>query len=213
MEAVDASRELSIILSSLTAIAGRILQTSDRKAAVVLGTSTKVVVGTAAAAAATGIVGSVGTASTGVAIAGLSGAAKTTATLYWIGGLVGGGVAAGGLVLGAGALGVGIFGSIKARRAIFGATRPEHALSEQEMRILEAIQALVVAIRAALESGRDVTGRELALFSRVGVAPLLADIEAGLGTGVFDYLKTYYRIRLRGHVNNLRARLPALERV
>lgn len=213
MEAVDASRELSIILSSLTAIAGRILQTSDRKAAVVLGTSTKVVVGTAAAAAATGIVGSVGTASTGVAIAGLSGAAKTTATLYWIGGLVGGGVAAGGLVLGAGALGVGIFGSIKARRAIFGATRPEHALSEQEMRILEAIQALVVAIRAALESGRDVTGRELALFSRVGVAPLLADIEAGLGTGVFDDLKTYYRIRLRGHVNNLRARLPALERV
>lgn len=213
MEAIDASRELSIILSSLTAIAGRILQTSDRKAAVVLGTGTKVVVGTAAAAAATGIVGSVGTASTGVAIAGLSGAAKTTATLYWIGGLVGGGVAAGGLVLGAGALGVGIFGSIKARRAIFGATRPEHALSEQEMRILEAIQALVVAIRAALESGRDVTGRELALFSRVRVAPLLADIEAGLGTGVFDDLKTYYRIRLRGHVNNLRARLPALVRV
>lgn len=213
MEAVDASRELSIILSSLTAIAGRILQTSDRKAAVALGTSTKVVVGTAAAAAATGIVGSVGTASTGAAIAGLSGAAKTTATLYWIGGLVGGGVAAGGLVLGAGALGVGIYGSIKARRAIFGATRPEHALSEQEMRILEAIQALVVAIRAALESGRDVTGRELALFSRIGVAPLLADIEAGLGTGVFDELKTYYRIRLRGHVNNLRARLPALETV
>lgn len=213
MEAVDASRELSIILSSLTAIAGRILQTSDRKAAVVLGTSTKVVVGTAAAAAATGIVGSVGTASTGAAIAGLSGAAKTTATLYWLGGLVGGGVAAGGLVLGAGALGVGIYGSIKARRAIFGAARPEHALSEQEMRILEAIQALVVAIRAAQESGRDVTGRELALFSRIGVAPLLADIEAGLGTGIFDDLKTYYRIRLRGHVNNLRARLPALERV
>ena len=122
-------------------------------------------------------------------------------------------MAAGGLVLGAGALGVGIYGSIKARRAIFGAARPEHALSEQEMRILEAIQALVVAIRAAQESGRDVTGRELALFSRIGVAPLLADIEAGLGTGIFDDLKTYYRIRLRGHVNNLRARLPALERV
>lgn len=207
----EAADQLKIVLDSLTAIAGRILQTSDRKAAVVLGTGTKVVVGTAAAATATGIVGTLGTASTGAAIAGLSGAAKATATLYWIGGLVGGGVAAGGLVLGAGALGVGIYGSIKARRAIFGAARPEQALSERELRILEAIQSLTVAIRAALEGDRGLTRRELALFSRIGVAPLLDDIDAGLGAGVFDDLKTYHRARLRGHVNNLRRRLPELE--
>ena len=211
METVARSRELSHVLSALTSMAGRILQTSDRRAAVVLGTSTKVVVGSAVAASATGIIGSLGTASTGAAIAGLSGAAKTTATLYWIGGIVGGGVAAGGLVLGAGALGIGIYGSIKARRAILGAARPEQALSEREMRILEAIQAMTVAISAALKSGQDITPRELAIFSRIGVAPLLNDIDAGLGAGAFDDLKIYHRVRLRGLVNNLRARLPALE--
>lgn len=211
MENVDTSRELSAVLDLLTAIAGRILQTSDRKAAVVLGAGTKVVVGTAAAASATGIVGTLGTASTGAAIAGLSGAAKATATLFWIGGLVGGGVAAGTLVVGAGAIGVGIYGSRKARRAVFGAARPQQELSEHEMRILEAIQALTIAVRAALESDRSTTPRELELFSKIGVGPLLDDVDSALGSGVFEALKVYHRVRLRGHVNNLRARLPRME--
>lgn len=206
----EVSHQLELIACALTAIAGRIMQTSDRKAAVVLGTGTKVVVGTAAAASTTGIVASLGTASTGAAIAGLSGAAKTTATMYWIGGLVGGGVAAGGLVLGAGALGAGIYGSIRARRAVFGAARPEQALCEREMRILEAIHALTATIRTVVSGEQEATGRELALFSRVGVTPLLDDIDAGLAAGVFCDLKLYHRIRLRGHVNNLRA---GLERV
>lgn len=212
METADASDQLKIVLSSLTAIAGRILQTSDPKASVVLGTGTNAVAGSAAAAAVTGIVGSLGTASTGAAIAGLSGAAKTTATLYWIGGFVGGGVAAGTLILGAGALGVGLYGSIKARRAIFGATRAEQTLSERELRILEAIRSLTVAIQASLDDGREIAGQELALFLRIGVAPLLGEIEAGLGAGAFDDLKTYHRVRLRGDINNLRARVPSLER-
>ena len=211
METIDVTRELKNALDLLTSIAARILQTSDRKAAVALGAGTKVVVTSAAAASVTGLVGTLGTASTGAAIAGLSGAAQTTATLYWIGGIVGGGVATGGILLGAGAIGAGFYGSMKARRAIFGAARPEQTLSEQEMRIREAIQALTFAIKAALDCGRDTTARELTLFLRIGVAPLLDKIDAGLGAGVFDGLTTYHRIRLRGHVNNLRARLPALE--
>lgn len=206
----DASYQLEVIAGTLTAIAGRILQTSDRKAAVVLGTATKVIVGAAAATSTTGIVGSLGIASTGAAIAGLSGAAKTTATMYWIGGLVGGGVAAGGLVLGAGALGAGIYGSIRARRAVFGAARPEQALSEREMRILEAIHALTATIRTVVSGEREVTGREFALFSRIGVTPLLDDIDAGLAAGVFCDLKLYHRVRLRGHVNNLRSGLERM---
>lgn len=207
MENADTSLELKRIMGSLTTMASRILQTSDRKAAVVLGTSTNAVVGAAAAATATGLVGTLGTASTGAAIAGLSGAAQTTASLYWIGGLVGGGVAAGGLILGAGALGVGVYGSIKARRAIFGGARPEQALSEREMQILEAIQALATSIHATLEGGRSVTARELSLFARIGLVPLLDDVEAAFGKGVFAGLKVYHRIRLRGDINNMRARL------
>lgn len=183
------------------------MQTSDRRASVVLGTSTKVVVGSAVAASATGVIGTLGTASTGAAIAGLTGAAKTTATLYWIGGLVGGGVAAGGLVLGAGALGAGIYGSIKMRRAIFGAARPEQALSEPEFRILEAIQVLTTSIQTALKSGKEVAADELSIFSRIGIIPLLDDIDGRLRAGAFDGLKIYHRVRLRGDVNNLRRRL------
>lgn len=211
MVTAETSRDLSVLRASLTGIAGRILQLPDRKAAVILGTGTKLVVGTAAATTATGIVGTLGTASTGAAIGGLSGAAKATATLYWIGGLVGGGVAAGSVVVGAGAVGIGIYGSIKARRAIFGAARPEHTLSEQEMRFLETIQALTASIQAALESSGNVSARELVLFWRIGVAPLLDDIDEGLAAGTFGSLKTYQRIRLRGHVNNLRARFRKLE--
>ena len=68
MGTFEGSHQLDVILGALTAIAGRMLQTSDRKAAMALGTSTKVVIGTAAAASATGIIGSLATASTGAAI-------------------------------------------------------------------------------------------------------------------------------------------------
>ena len=92
-------------------------------------------------------------------------------------------------MLGAGALGVGIYGSIRARLAVFGGARLERALSEREMRVLEAIEVLTAAIRAADEGKRNVTGREGELFSRIGVVPLLDEIDAGLAAGVFDDLE------------------------
>ena len=196
----------------LTAITGRILQISDQKAGVVMGVTTKVLTGSAFATAVTGAVGSLGTAGTGAAIAGLSGAAKTTATLYWIGGIVGGGVAAGSALLGVGALGVGIFGSIKVRRAILGHARDKGSLSPREEKILHASNSLISAIQTAIGDGRSIRHNERIVFSRVGIAPFLAEVDHALSEGDFNDLKIYNRARLRGHIINLRSLQLKLER-
>lgn len=207
----NASEDLARVQKLLTAIVGRILQTSDRKASVAMGAATQAVTGTAFAGAVTGAIGTLGTAGTGAAIAGLSGAAKTSATLYWIGGLVGGGVAAGTAILGIGAIGAGVYGSIKVRRAILGHARRETELSDQELTILEAANALISAIGAVLDRKSEVSREELALFSRVGISPLLQEIDGALSRGRFDDLKVYGRTRLRGHVNNMRSLQKRLE--
>lgn len=94
----DHTKQLTNALGLLTSISGRIFQVSDRKAGVALGAASKALVGAAFASAVMGAIGTFGTASTTTAIATLSGAVKTTASLYWIGGMVGSGVAAGTVV-------------------------------------------------------------------------------------------------------------------
>lgn len=195
---------LDAVSSLLTSIAARILQVSDKKASVALGAATNALTGSAFAGALMGTVGSLGTAGTGAAIAGLSGAAKTTASLYWIGGIVGGGVAAGTFVLGAGALGAGIYGSVKVRRALLGSARREDTISDREQRILHAIQALTSSISDAMEAGDEVTPSELRLLSKIGLSPVLREIEEALDDDCFKVLTMYQRARLRGHVINLR---------
>ncbi len=186
------------------------MQVSDRKASVAMGAATKTMAGAAVVSTVMGAVGTFGTASTGTAIAGLAGAAKTTATLYWIGGLVGGGVAAGTFVLGAGAVGAGIYGSIKVRRAILGLSRKD-SLSDREERIVMAIHALVQSISSVKERGQQITAKEMALFSRLGVTPLLDELRSAMDDGTLAELKAYHRTRLRGHLFHLRGLLKKLE--
>lgn len=204
-------KDLKKILGFLTSITGRILQVSNRKASVVMGVTTKTLMGSAFATTVTGTVGSLGTAGTGAAIAGLSGAAKTTATLYWIGAIVGGGVATGTVVLGLGAVGAGIYGSIKVRRAILGHTRRKETLSREEQAILQATDTLIAAIRSVLDAKTEVSDHELVLMSRIGIAPLMTQIDVAFAEKRFDDLKVYNRARLRGHVNNLRSLQARLE--
>lgn len=207
----DTRRDLARLSGFLTSISARILQVSDRKASVAMGVASTAALKSTVAASVTGLVGSFGYASTGTAIAGLSGAAQTSATLAWIGGIVGGGVAAGTLVLGAGALGAGIYGSIKIRRAILGHSRRREELSEAELRILEASSVLTAAIRDSLTAGAPISRREVALMSRIGIGPFLSEVETALGAGCFADLNAYNRTLLRGHLNNLRSYTARLE--
>lgn len=207
----DARQDLARLNGFLTSISARILQVSDHKASVAMGVASNAAVGSAFATSVTGLVGSFGYAGTGAALAGLSGAAKASATLAWIGGIVGGGVAAGTFVLGAGALGAGIYGSIRIRRAILGHSRRREELSEAEMRILEASSVLTAAIRDTLAADAPIGRREVVLMSRIGIVPLMEEVETALGAGRFADLNVYNRTLLRGHLNNLRSKLARLE--
>lgn len=206
----DNQRRLKDLETLLTAIAGRILQMSDRKASVALGAATSTAVGSAVATSLMGVIGAFGSASTGAAMASLAGAAKTSATLYWIGGLVGGGVAAGGVVLGAGALGAGIYGSVKLRRAILGRSRRDD-LSEREQTIVLAIHALTQSIRETNSNGSSISDNELLLFTRIGVTPLIEEVQRLLDSGQLSGMKIYNRARLRGHLINLQTLLTKLD--
>ncbi len=196
--------QLGHLSSVFAGMVGSILQVSDRKAGIALGVGVNAAASAMAAGAATGLVGSFGTASTGTAIASLFGAAKSTATLYWIGGLVGGGVAAGGAILLVGGAGAGFYAARKMRRSVLGTTRSKTEIGDAEQRILAAIITLKSSAEAALSSGTPITPAERRLFARIGIGPLLDTLTAAIEAGEFDHLRTYHRIRLRGHVHTLR---------
>lgn len=204
------ARALTEIDGFLTAITGRLLQISNRKANAMLGATASGLFGSALSSTIAGAVGAFGSASTGTAIAGLAGAAKSSATLYWIGGWVGGGVAAGSLILGAGAVGAGVYGSFKLRRAVFGLSR-NSALSAREERIVLAIDALRHSIRRSADAAVPVSDREILLFGRIGLKPLIDELENALTVGDLAGLTFYNRARLRGHLINLRKLLARLE--
>ena len=109
------------------------------------------VVSKVAGAASVGVlfsmVSAFGTAGTGTAISGLSGAAASNATLAWVGGLLGGGMATGAVLTGglALAVGVGVYKLVGSEARQF-----EH-LSEQEQRIIESTGFLIAAINDLLK--------------------------------------------------------------
>lgn len=104
------------------------------------------VAGAASAAAVLSMVSALGSASTGTAIASLSGVAATNASLAWVGGLVGGGMAAGAVMTGGLALAVGV-----GTYHLFSSTaRPFESLSNAEQRIVESTGFLVAAINDIL---------------------------------------------------------------
>lgn len=201
----DASDKLVELEDYLVAIAGKILQKSDQKARAALGAATNVIAGSAFYASIMGGISAVGTASTGAAIGGLFGAAKTSASLFWLGGFVGGGAVAGGAILAVGGVAAGIYGSNKVRRALFGSERDIAEMSEEETRILGAILALKNAIDAQKTLDRQASIEEVAVFFKIGIVPVVDELVAILDRGGCPNLTVYNRMRLRGHLNNLRA--------
>lgn len=212
MQPAEVDDILTELESYLVAITGRILQTSNRKAGIALGAATNAVTGSTVYAGIMGSIGLFGTASTGTAIAGLFGAAKTSASLFWLGGLVGGGVATGGAILAVGTIAAGIYSSSKVRNSLLGRSRHVSELSEHETRALGAILALKSAIETQRNSKKSPSLKEIVLFNRIGVRPLVDELFAFLDAGVFQKLTLYNRARLRGHLNNLRSYQNNLER-
>jgi len=125
----------------------------------------------AGAAAATGFLGLVsafGTAGTGTAIASLSGAAATNATLAWVGGLIGGGMAAGTVLTGGLALIVGV----GAYKLLGSEAREYEKLDEVDTKIVDICIILIKAINEQKDTTEKPTLAEIKLINQHSITPL-----------------------------------------
>ena len=153
--------EVSVDLPSFEVEIQEIKQTVTQMEEIVGGGVAALGSGALVGLAAYGSVGSLGTASTGTAIAGLSGAAATNATLAWLGG---GSLAVGGLGMAGGTAVLG--GIIAAPVLLVGgivlASKAEEALAEARSNLrkaetaAEAMETAVVAARAISRKASDV---------------------------------------------------------
>ncbi len=110
------------------------------------------ITGVATTGALLALVGTFGTAGTGTAIASLSGAAATNATLAWVGSLLGGGMAAGAVLTG----GLGIIAGLGAYKLLGSERRAFESLPDVEQRIVQSCWFLIAMIDDLLA---DETGR------------------------------------------------------
>lgn len=100
------------------------------------------ITGVATTGALLALVGTFGTAGTGTAIASLSGAAATNATLAWVGSLLGGGMAAGAVLTG----GLGIIAGLGAYKLLGSERRAFECLLDVEQRIVQSCWFLIAMI-------------------------------------------------------------------
>ncbi|MBW0159589.1 hypothetical protein [Sedimentimonas flavescens] len=171
-----ASTSLEHLEDTLTQIVSSIRQTSDRRTRIFVKAVIGKLGGAMAVGGIAGLVSTFGAASTGTAIAALSGAAATTAQLYWIGSLVGLGVAGGGLMLAAGGIGVGVAAGMWGRNKLLGQVRSEGDLQDHEKAILVASITLINAVAQQRELGRLPTSAEMRLVAEQALIPLANQI-------------------------------------
>ena len=160
----------------LTQIVSAIRQTSDRRARLFVNAIVGKLGCAVAVGSISGLVTSFGVASTGTAIATLSGAAATTAKLYWIGSLVGLGVAGGGILLTAGGLGAGVAAGVWGKRKILGKPRSEDNLQDHEKAILVACVTLINAVQLQRDNGQELSPAEMRLFAEQALIPLVNQV-------------------------------------
>jgi hypothetical protein len=161
---------------SLNAVVAAIRQDSEKRTRIFVNTVIGKTTGIAAVTGIATLITAFGTAGTGAAIGSLTGAAATTAQLYWVGSIIGLGTAAGGVILAGTGIGIGVGGGLVAKRWLFGRPRPEVDLQDHEKAILVACITLIKAIRHQVESGAPTTDAEMRLISEHALIPLANQI-------------------------------------
>jgi hypothetical protein len=144
---------------ALTKLVANILQVSHKDSSKLASALIAKTSGAAGAAGVLGLIGAFGSASTGTAIAGLSGAAASNATLFWLGSLVGGGVFAGTVLTG----GIGLVVGYLGLKFWKGKPRPVESITDEEKALVDASLGLVKAFREQRES-KAVVGKTEARF-------------------------------------------------
>lgn len=156
----------------LSYVVACVLQIKTDTAANYLGRAGNALLSKMAAAGVTaglyGLVSTFGVASTGTAIASLSGAAQASATLYAIGTWVGGtSVAAGTYLTG----GIGLVTGVLVYQYIKSIPRKEESLTDLDKRIINTATYLTAQIDEALQQDHIPTDEELAIFYTGVVGP------------------------------------------
>ncbi len=146
----SAEELLGIAKKELLYINACILQVSTGKAESMANTFGKAIASKVAGVASVGsfltLVSAYGTASTGTAISTLSGAAATSSTIAWVGGLLGGGMVTGAVITG----GLGIAVGVGVYKVIGSVPREFDDLSDVEKQIIQSTGFLVAAINDLL---------------------------------------------------------------
>ena len=144
--AEDARELLTNTRTELTKVSACIMQISNSDSEKLASQFGSAVLAKATGAAATttllALVATFGTAGTGTAIASLSGAAAANATLAWVGGLVGGGMAAGAVLTG----GIGLVVGLTAYKLLGSERRDFESLSESEQRVVQTCWLTIAII-------------------------------------------------------------------
>ncbi len=170
------ANSLQHLEETLNAVVAAIRQDSEKRTRIFVNTVISKTTGVAAVTGIATLISAFGAASTGAAIGTLTGAAATTAQLYWVGSLIGLGTAAGGVMLAGTGIGIGVGGGLIAKRWLFGNSRPENDLQEHEKAILVACITLIRAIRQQIESGAPTSSAEMRLIAEHALIPLANQI-------------------------------------
>ena len=172
----QAENLLSHTQKELNYLVACLLQTSSKDASRFTGTFSKLLVGKISALGATGgilgLVGSFGTAGTGTAIATLHGAAATSATLAWVGGLVGGGMLAGSIATG----GLGFVAGIGTYKLLSSKAKEYDKLNVIERHFVDKSTILIQYINEWLEKKELIAAEDLQTFSKNSLEPLVLEL-------------------------------------
>ncbi len=170
------ANSLQHLEETLNAMVAAIRQDSEKRTRIFVNAVVSKTTGIAAVTGISTLISAFGAASTGAAIGSLTGAAATTAQLYWLGSIIGLGTAAGGVLLAGTGIGASVGGSLLAKRWLFGKSRPEDELQDHEKAILVASITLIKAIRQQIESGVSTTNAEMRLIAEHALIPLANQI-------------------------------------
>ena len=195
----DSYELLQATKRELNKIAACILQVSPEESSQ-LGTQfsravTAKAAGFASTTALLSLIATFGHAGTGAAIAGLSGAAATSATMAWVGSLVGGGVVAGATLTG----GLGIVIGLAAYKALASKPRPFDSLSDFEQRIVQSCWMLGAVADAYQKQPEEFIPEAAGSFLEKMLIPLHRDLSANMDD-LCQPLDVKNAIAMRQHV-------------
>jgi hypothetical protein len=166
-------RDLNGIIAAITQVSGRRARRARRVAQIAAGKIT----GIASIGGMLMFISAFGSASTGTAIGVLSGAAATSAQMYWIGSIFGMGAVAGGIILPVFGAVLGLIAAFFLSRAVFGRPRKPENMHEFEVRALYASARLAEPIISRMTCGNPPTSMdELRVYAHEGLRPLCAHI-------------------------------------